>query len=205
MQPILLASSSTYRRSLLARLRLNFDYASPDIDENPLPNETPYELVSRLSETKARALANTYPSHLIIGSDQVAVLDGEILGKPHNHERAFQQLKAASGKEVSFKTGLCLLNAATDEQQLYVEEYRVQFRELSDEQINLYLSYEQPFDCAGSFKCEGLGIALFEKLSGDDPNTLIGLPLIRLVDMLRSFGIDPLIQAHLNRLNSMPF
>lgn len=204
MQPILLASSSTYRRSLLARLGLNFDYASPDIDENPLPNETPDELVSRLSETKARALANTYPSHLIIGSDQVAVLEGQILGKPHNHERAFQQLKAASGKEVSFKTGLCLLNAATDEQQLCVEEYRVQFRELSDEQINHYLSYEQPFDCAGSFKCEGLGIALFEKLSGDDPNTLIGLPLIRLVDTLRFFGIDPLIQAHLNRLNSMP-
>lgn len=205
MQPILLASSSIYRRSLFARLGLNFDYASPDIDESLLPYETPDQLVSRLSETKARVLANTHPSHLIVGSDQVAVLEGQILGKPHNHERAFQQLKAASGKEVSFKTGLCVLNAATDEQQLCVEEYRVQFRELSDEQINHYLSYEQPFDCAGSFKCEGLGIILFEKLSGDDPNTLIGLPLIRLVDMLRFFGIDPLIQAHLNRLNSMPF
>lgn len=204
MQPILLASSSTYRRSLLARLGLKFDYASPNIDETPLLSETPNQLVSRLSEAKARALAEAYSSHLIIGSDQVAVLEGQILGKPHNHERAFQQLNAASGKDVIFKTGLCLLNALTGEHQICVEEFRVQFRQLNDEQISHYLSYEQPFDCAGSFKCEGLGIALFEKLYGDDPNTLIGLPLIRLVSMLKSFGIDPLTQANLNRLNSMP-
>jgi septum formation protein len=195
MQPILLASSSIYRRSLLARLGLEFEHASPDIDENAHPNETPYDLVARLALAKASALAKTYPKHLIIGSDQVAVLDRQILGKPHTYERAFEQLLAASNKEVIFKTGLCLLDARSGKSQVSVEEFKVHFRKLNNEQIHHYLTYEQPYDCAGSFKCEGLGIALFKELNGNDPNTLIGLPLIRLVDMLVAAGVDPLLAA----------
>ncbi|GGY70532.1 Maf-like protein [Cellvibrio zantedeschiae] len=195
MQPILLASSSIYRRELLARLGLAFEYASPDIDESPLANETPDELVARLSIAKAKALSAKYSQHLIIGSDQVAVLNNRITGKPHSYERAFEQLRAASGKKVIFKTGLCLLNARTGKSQISVEEFEVCFRELKDEQIHHYLTYEQPYDCAGSFKCEGLGIALFKELKGNDPNILIGLPLIRLVDMLTKAGIDPLLFA----------
>ena len=195
MQPILLASSSPYRRELLAKLALPFEWTSPSIDETALIKENADDLVTRLAQDKARALAADYPRHLIIGSDQVAVLDSEILGKPNNYERAFAQLKAASAKQVIFKTGLCLLNAASHQIQICVEEFSVFFRELSDEQIHNYLIYETPYDCAGSFKCEGLGIALFNKLSGDDPNTLIGLPLIRLVEMLKREGVDPLLSA----------
>lgn len=198
MQPILLASSSPYRRELLARLGLAFEWASPDIDERPLINESTDALVTRLSLAKAKTLANEYPNHLIIGSDQVAVLGDQIIGKPYTYERAFTQLQAASNNELIFKTGLCLLNAATGEAQITVEEFKVFFRKLSEEQIHHYLAYEQPYDCAGSFKCEGLGIALFNKLSGDDPNTLVGLPLIRLVDMLKNVGIDPLLLAQRN-------
>lgn len=202
MPPILLASSSTYRRQLLARLGLTFEWASPDIDESPLldedrkVNENADALVSRLSLAKAKALAAKYPNHLIIGSDQVAVLGDQIIGKPHTYERAFTQLRKASGNQLIFKTGLCLLNASSGQSQVSLEEFKVEFRELSDDQIHHYLTYEQPYDCAGSFKCEGLGIALFSKLSGDDPNTLIGLPLIRLVDMLKAEGIDPLLLAN---------
>lgn len=195
MQPILLSSSSPYRRELLAKLGLAFEWSSPNIDERPLPDESADSLVARLSVTKAKALASTYPQHLIIGSDQVAVLDDRIIGKPHSHENAVAQLRAASGRKVIFKTGLCLLDAKTGESQVSVEEFTVYFRELSDEQIHHYLTFEQPYDCAGSFKCEGLGIALFSKLTGDDPNTLVGLPLIRLVDMLQCAGIDPLLLA----------
>lgn len=201
MQPILLASSSTYRRELLTRLGLAFEWASPDIDERPLLNEcgeideSADALVARLSLAKVKALASAYPSHLIIGSDQVAVLGDQIIGKPHTYERAFTQLRSASGNQVIFKTGLCLLNANNGQSQVRIEEFKVEFRDLSDDQIHHYLTYEQPYDCAGSFKCEGLGIALFSKLSGDDPNTLIGLPLIRLVDMLKAEGVDPLLLA----------
>jgi len=195
MQPILLASSSTYRRELLARLGLPFAWANPDIDESPLAHENADDLVKRLALAKAKALAADYPTHLIIGSDQVAVLGDQMIGKPHTYERAFVQLHSASGSQVIFKTGLCLLNASTGESQVTVEEFKVEFRELSNDQIHHYLTYEQPYDCAGSFKCEGLGIALFSKLSGDDPNTLIGLPLIRLVDMLKEEGVDPLLLA----------
>ena len=195
MQPILLASSSPYRRELLAKLALPFEWTSPSIGETALIKENADDLVTRLAQDKARALAADYPRHLIIGSDQVALLDSEILGKPNNYERAFAQLKAASAKQVIFKTGLCLLNATTHQIQICVEEFSVFFRELSDEQIHNYLIYETPYDCAGSFKCEGLGIALFNKLSGDDPNTLIGLPLIRLVEMLKREGVDPLLSA----------
>ena len=201
MQPILLASSSPYRRELLARLGLAFEWASPDIDESPLPsddtkvNESADDLVLRLSLAKAKALSPAYPEYLIIGSDQVAVLAGQIIGKPYSYERAFTQLRAASGKQVTFKTGLCLLDALTGQSQACVEEFTVYFHALSDEQIHHYLTYEQPYDCAGSFKCEGLGVALFSKLSGDDPNTLIGLPLIRLTQMFRHLGVDPLLLA----------
>jgi len=195
MQPILLASSSPYRRELLAKLALPFEWASPSVDETTHINERADDLVMRLAQDKARALASDYSHHLIIGSDQVAVLGSAIIGKPNNYERAFAQLKAASAKQVIFKTGLCLLNSATNQIQICVEEFSVFFRELSDEQIHNYLIYETPYDCAGSFKCEGLGIALFNKLSGDDPNTLIGLPPIRLVEMLKREGVDPLISA----------
>lgn len=207
MPLILLASSSTYRRELLARLGLAFEWASPDIDESPLLNEdeevdeSANALVARLSLTKANALASRFPNHLIIGSDQVAVLNDKIIGKPHTYERAFTQLRNASGNQVIFKTGLCLLNARTGESQVKVEEFTVEFRELSDDQINHYLTYEQPYDCAGSFKCEGLGVALFSRLSGDDPNALMGLPLISLVDMLKVEGVDPLLLAKRSRTN----
>ena len=195
MQPIILASSSPYRREIFAKLALPFQWASPNVDETPLANESADKLVTRLAKNKAKALAPEYPDHLIIGSDQVATLGSSILGKPNNYERAFAQLKAVSSNHVIFKTGLCLLNSATNQIQICVEEFSVFFRELSDEQIHHYLIYETPYDCAGSFKCERLGIALFNKLSGDDPNTLIGLPLIRLVEMLKHEGVDPLILA----------
>jgi MAF protein len=198
MPPILLASSSIYRRELLSKLGIPFEWASPDIDETPGKDENADALVARLAENKAKALADKYPNHLIIGSDQVAIRESKILGKPYNYDQAFAQLRDASGKQVIFKTGLCLLNAATQQSQTSVEEFTVFFRELGDDQIHHYLHYEKPYDCAGSFKCEGLGIALFTKLSGDDPNTLIGLPLIRLVELLKKNGVDPLVHAKSN-------
>ncbi len=191
---ILLASSSTYRRQLLQKLGLAFDWASPDIDENHQPGESPTQLVHRLAEAKAHRLASTYPNHLIIGSDQVATLDNCILGKPHTHTNAVAQLRRFRQREVTFLTGLCLFNPKTSRTQTSVESYKVRFRNLSDEQIENYLQREQPYDCAGSFKSEGLGICLFEQLAGDDPNTLIGLPLIALTRMLAAEGVDPLNQ-----------
>lgn len=189
---ILLASSSLYRRKLLEKLEMNFDWAAPDIDESPLPDEPPIQLVSRLAEKKARQLASTYSNHLIIGSDQVACLDGQILGKPHTHQNAIAQLRSFRNQDVEFMTGLCLLNPKTNHTQISVERYKVKFRELTDAQIENYLQREQPYDCAGSFKSEGLGICLFEKFDGEDPNTLIGLPLIALTHMLINEGVDPL-------------
>lgn len=195
MQSILLASSSTYRRQLLSRLGLAFEYRAPNVDETANPNETADQLVARLAQAKANALTPFYQNTLIIGSDQVAVLEGKIIGKPYTHERAFAQLRAASGKTVHFKTGLCLLNSATGHIQQAVEEFRVCFRPLTNTQIEAYLNREQPYDCAGSFKCEGLGIALFTSMEGNDPNTLIGLPIIRLVTMLMNEGVDPLLAS----------
>lgn len=188
MHPIVLASSSVYRRALLEKLGLEFIARSPDIDETPLPGESPAELVERLARQKALALAKDFPGHLIIGSDQAACLDGHILGKPGDRARARRQLQAASGRRVRFLTGLCLLDSSSGSLQSAVETFTVHFRRLSDAQIDRYLEREQPFDCAGSFKSEGLGIALFERLEGDDPNALIGLPLIRLVTMLEAAG-----------------
>lgn len=193
MQPLLLASSSSYRRAILAKLGLPFTWDSPAIDESAQTGESADQLVRRLSLAKAKALAAAHPTSLIIGSDQVATLDRQIIGKPLTHQRACAQLRAASGRELIFKTGLCLLNSQTGQAQIAVETYSVIFRELSDQQIDRYLLLEKPYDCAGSFKAEGLGICLFDKLSGDDPNTLIGLPLIRLVQMLAREGIDPLV------------
>jgi len=192
MQQLVLGSSSPFRRALLEKLGLNFESSSPDIDETAIENESAEELVARLSQQKAKAIAASYPDALIIGSDQVAVLENTILGKPGNHDNALKQLKAASGKHVRFLTGLTLLNAKTGQHQTCVEPFNVHFKSLSDQQIDYYLQQEQPYQCAGSFKSEGFGISLFSKLEGDDPNSLIGLPLIKLIEMLMVEGIDVL-------------
>lgn len=184
MLPLLLASSSPYRRELLQRLRLPFTCASPDLDERRLDQEPAAALVQRLAQAKARALADSHPDHLIIGSDQVAVLDEHILGKPHTVERACEQLLAASGRSVTFLTGLALLNSATGHCQVDCITFTVTFRTLDRARVERYIEAERPLDCAGSFKAEGLGISLFQRMQGDDPTSLIGLPLIRLVDML---------------------
>ncbi len=190
MPSLLLASSSAYRRELLSRLRLPFTCASPDIDETRLADETPQALVLRLAEQKARALAERYPHHLIIGSDQVAVLGNEVLGKPHDFARAHRQLSNASGKSVTFLTGLALLNSESGICQVDHVPFTVHFRELDAERITRYLEAEQPYDCAGSFKAEGLGVSLFRATEGSDATSLIGLPLIRLVDMLLKEGVS---------------
>lgn len=190
MLPLLLASSSPYRRALLERLRLPFSCAPPDIDETALPGETAEQLVCRLAEAKARALAERYPTHLIIGSDQVAALGPRILGKPHTFERAREQLRAASGNSVTFHTGLCLHNSQSGRTQTARVDFTVHFRPLDDERIKRYLHLEQPYDCAGSFKSEGLGISLFRATEGEDATSLVGLPLIRLVDMLLAEGVQ---------------
>lgn len=186
--PIILASTSPFRRELLERLNLPFETATPDTDEQPLANESATELVRRLAEAKARAVGNSQTG-LIIGSDQVATCGDEILGKPGTHERARAQLEKLSGQRVVFQTGLCLLNSGTDHVQLEVVPFTVQFRILNSQQIENYLQQDQPYNCAGSFKSEGLGITLFESMEGDDPTALIGLPLIRLTSMLANEGV----------------
>lgn len=196
--PIVLASSSKYRRELLQKIGLPFISHSPDINEEAQDNESALHLVERLACEKAAALAERFPQHIIIGSDQVAVLnqpDGHthILGKPGNHANAYRQLKACSGQVVTFYTGLCVLNTSTNARDSLVSPFEVGFRSLSDDEIHGYIEREQPFDCAGSFKSEGLGIALFKYLRGDDPNSLIGLPLIELLAILRrQYNINPL-------------
>jgi MAF protein len=182
--PIVLGSTSEFRQSLLNKLGIDFVTAKPDCDETPLNNETPQQLVERLSVTKAKSLASQFSNHLIIGSDQVCVINGEIIGKPLNRANAIKQLSAQSGQRITFYTGLALYNSQTHNSQVIIEPFSVHFRDLTASQIERYVDAEQPFYCAGSFKSEGLGIALFEKLEGDDPNTLIGLPLIRLIDLL---------------------
>lgn len=190
MLQIVLGSSSPYRKELLSKLIPEFSTYSPEIDETPLPEESPVELVSRLALKKAEAVASEFPQSLIISSDQVSVLNGEINGKPGNFERAFQQLKSSSGNEVTFLTGLCVYDAKDHTYQLTVEPFSVHFRELQDDEIERYLLKETPYNCAGSFKSEGLGIALFDKLTGNDPNSLIGLPLIKLAGILREKGVQ---------------
>jgi MAF protein len=185
---LVLASSSPFRRSILKKLGLPFDCHTPEVDETPQPGETPSQLVERLSIAKAQAVAVHLQQGLVIGSDQVAVIGNDILGKPGNHENAVAQLQRAAGKTVTFLTGLALVNAASGSIQAEVVPFKVVFRKLTREQIENYLNAEQPYNCTGSFKSEGLGIALFERLEGDDPNTLIGLPLIHLIRMLEKEG-----------------
>ena len=189
-QKLILGSSSSYRYELLLRLQLPFEVSSPDIDESALTEEKPETTASRLAEEKARAVARIYPNALIIGSDQVAALDGIQLGKPLNYENAIKQLTSMRGKEVIFHTALCLLNSCSGRIQSKLVSSLVKFRKLSDEQILNYLAKEQPYHCAGSAKYEGLGIALIERMESDDTSAIIGLPLISLVDMLVNEGVE---------------
>lgn len=192
MQPLILGSSSVYRRELLARLQLPFSALAPDIDETPLHGETPQATALRLAQEKARKIALTHPNALIIGCDQVATLDGHQLGKPLTHANAVRQLQRMRGRIVAFHSALCLYNAASGSMQAEVVPYEVRFRDLTDAQIECYLLKEQPYHCAGSAKSEGLGIALIEWMRGDDPNALIGLPLIRLISLLQNEGVPVL-------------
>jgi len=182
---IVLGSTSPFRKELLQRLNLDFITDSPDIDETPLKNEPPTDYVVRLALEKAKVVAKRHPGCLIIGSDQCSVLEGNIRGKPHTHENAVKQLTQSSGKKVSFLTGLCLYDSSDDSFQLEMVPFHVNFRTLSTREIESYLRKETPYSCAGSFKSEGLGITLFKSLEGEDPSALIGLPLIKLSEMLR--------------------
>jgi len=192
MKPLILASTSRYRAELLGKLGLEFSARAPDVDETPRPGESAEALVQRLAEAKARAVAVSAPQALVIGSDQVAVCRGRTLGKPGTEARARAQLAELAGQQVLFLTGLCLLDSATGVLQSAIDTTRVTFRPLTAGEIEAYVAREQPLDCAGSFKSEGLGIALFEAIEGKDPNALIGLPLIDLCRMLRNAGVSVL-------------
>lgn len=187
---LILASTSVYRRALLQRLRLPFEIVAPDVDETPLPGEPPGRTALRLAELKARVAAQTHPDALIIGSDQVAVLNEQKLGKPGDHATAVRQLRAVRGKNVIFHTAVCLLNSATGSMQVENVPTTVYFRDFTDAQIEHYLRVEQPYDCAGSARIEGLGIALVRRIVSDDPSALIGLPLMKLTEMLQNEGIE---------------
>lgn len=192
---LILASTSPYRQSLLAKLTLAFDIAAPNIDESPLPDESPQDLAKRLAIAKAKIIADRLNEGYVIGCDQVASLHNQLLNKPLEHARAVEQLRACSGKTVHFYTGLCVINTSNKQQLCSVDCNQVRFKPLNAEQIDTYLNIEQPYDCAGSFKCEGLGIILFDSLSGKDPNALIGLPLISLTQLLTQMQVD--LFAHL--------
>lgn len=187
---LILASSSIYRRELLTRLCIPFTVESPDVDETPLPNESPEHTALRLAEAKARKVGQHHQNALIIGCDQVAVLDGMQLGKPLVHDVAFKQLQMMQGRSVTFHSALSLYNSRTGNLQSTIAPYAVKFRPLDDAEIERYLRKEQPYHCAGSAKSEGLGIALIEHMRGEDPNALIGLPLIALIDMLKNEGVN---------------
>lgn len=188
MRKLVLASTSPYRRELLERLRLPFDVVAPLADETPLPKETSTDLVCRLAQVKARAVAANYPDALIIGSDQVADCQGTVLGKPGNHTSAVEQLLFMSGKAVTFQTGLCVLDTVTQQATTERVPYTVHFRELDEATIERYLKREPAYNCAGSFKSEGYGVVLCSRWEGDDPSALIGLPLMRLTYMLSQAG-----------------
>jgi septum formation protein len=188
-QPLVLASTSIYRSELLSTLQIPFQTAAPDVDETPLSGESAEQTSWRLAQIKAQVVAKRFPDALIIGSDQVALLEGQQIGKPLNHDNAVRQLRSMRGKTVTFYTALSLLNAATGDMQTDVAITKVGFRDLSDDEIERYLKKEQPYHCAGSAKSEGLGIALISRIQGDDPNALIGLPLILLVGMLEKQGV----------------
>jgi len=189
---LILASTSPYRRELLERLRLPFEAMSPETDETPLPGETPAPLAERLALAKARALSARFPDAVVIGADQVADVDGVAIGKPGTHERAVAQLRAMSGRTIVFQTALAVVRESTGFAQVRRAPVSVRFRALSDDEIETYLRTEQPYDCAGSAKCETLGIALLEAIASDDPTALVGLPLIRTAQLLREAGLDPL-------------
>ncbi|MGI9888802.1 Maf family protein [Vibrio chagasii] len=188
---LVLASTSPFRQEILKKLQISFITAKPDCDETPTSGETPQQLVMRLAETKAKSCVVEQPS-LVIGSDQVCVIDGEIIGKPHTREKAIEQLSRQSGKSIIFYTGVTVWNSETQQADTRLDTFIVHFRDLTEQQIISYVEKEEPYWCAGSFKCEGLGIALFKEMEGKDPNTLIGLPLIDLVDMLDAQGMNVL-------------
>ena len=188
-RPVVLGSTSVYRRELMARLRIPFDVAAPDVDETPQPGEAPQALAGRLALAKARAVAARYPQAVVIGSDQVADLGGEPLGKPGTHARAVQQLQRMRGHIVVFQTAVAVVCLDSGFEQCDIAPVRVRFRDLSDDEIEAYLRAETPYDCAGSAKSEGLGISLLESIDNDDPTALVGLPLIRTCRMLRAAGV----------------
>ena len=188
---LVLASTSPFRQEILKKLQISFITAKPDCDETPISGETPQELVMRLAETKAKSCVVEQPS-LVIGSDQVCVIDGEIIGKPHTREKAIKQLSRQSGKSITFYTGITVWNSETQQADTRLDTFIVHFRDLTEQKIISYVEKEEPYWCAGSFKCEGLGIALFKQMEGKDPNTLVGLPLIDLVDMLDAQGVSVL-------------
>lgn len=195
---LILGSSSPYRKKLFSRLNLPFDCLSPNINESPKEQESARQLVQRLSIEKALAVHQEYnqtavhQDAIIIASDQVAILNGKILGKPVTEENAINQLKSFSGQKVSFLTGLCLFNQEDESHQYEVSEYHVYFRQLTIKEIKNYIRIEQPLQCAGSFMCEGLGVSLFERMEGQDPNSLVGLPLISLCRLLREYNVNPI-------------
>lgn len=189
---IVLGSTSPFRKAILDKLNISFQTDKPEVDETPLANETAIQLVERLAVLKAEAVAKRWDNSLVIGSDQVALFDNEILGKPHTHENAVKQLTRFSGNKVTFLTGLALIDTKTGKTLSLVEPFEVHFKHLTENDIESYLLAEKPYNCAGSFKSEALGICLFEKLVGEDPNTLIGLPLIKLVGLFKQFGYDVL-------------
>lgn len=189
---LVLGSTSPFRKQILEKLNIHFETDKPEIDETAKENESPFQLVERLAIEKAQAVAKNWSDAIIIGSDQVAVFDNQILGKPHIHEKAVEQLTAFSGNKVEFLTGLAVIDTKTNKTLSLVEPFEVHFKDLTANEIENYLLNEKPYKCAGSFKSEALGITLFEKLSGDDPNTLIGLPLIKLVAVLKELGFEVL-------------
>ncbi|MCP5285798.1 MAG: septum formation inhibitor Maf [Burkholderiaceae bacterium] len=195
MPPLILGSTSRYRRELLARLRLPFDVAAPAVDETPRPGEAPADLALRLALAKGRDVAARYPDAVVIGADQVCDFDGEPIGKPGTHERAVAQLTRLSGRTAMFQTALAVLRPSTGFERAMLVPVRVQFRALSAAEIERYLKLEQPYDCAGSAKCETLGIALLDAIHSDDPTALVGLPLIRTAALLREAGLDPMMHA----------
>jgi len=189
VRPLILGSTSAYRHELLSRLRIPFEVVAPEVDETPTPDEEPAQLACRLAMAKARAVATRFPQSVVIGSDQVADLDGEAIGKPESHAAAVAQLRRMRGKRVVFQTAVAVVCQATKFAQMELAQVQVCFRTLADAEIEAYLRAEQPYDCAGSAKSEGLGIALLDSIESDDPTALIGLPLIRTCRMLRAAGL----------------
>jgi len=189
-RPLILGSTSKYRRELLQRLRVPFDVVGPEVDETPQPDEAPRDLAMRLALAKAQAVATQHPNAVVIGSDQVADLNGEPLGKPGSHERAVLQLQKMRGQTVVFQTAVSVVCQASSFAQTELAQIKVRFRDLSDAEIDAYLRAEEPYDCAGSAKSEGLGIALLDAIDNDDPTALIGLPMIRTARLLRAAGVD---------------